>query len=79
MSALSKVAQRAQREATGYYCGYAFKGQPVGKRFLKAAADNLNYFETGLEDKRPAQQWHRITHRVHTDMQHRCMVRPAPE
>ena len=30
LKAMSKLAQRAQREATGYYCGYTFKRQPVG-------------------------------------------------
>ena len=32
-----------------------------------------------MEDKRPGQQWHRITHRVLTDLQHRAMRRTAPE
>ena len=77
--AISKLAQRAQREATGYYCGYTFKPQPVGKRHLRGAAECLNYMSTGLEDKTPGQQWHRITHRVFTDFQHRCMTRTALE
>ena len=68
---ISIVAQRAQREATGYYCGYTFTAQPVGRRYHKAAAENLNYLKTGMADKSAAQQWHRITHRVLTDFQHR--------
>ena len=44
--AMSKLAQRAQREATGYYCGYTFKAQPVGRRFVKAAAEGLNLVST---------------------------------
>ena len=66
---LSKLAQRAQREATGYFCGYTFKRQPVGRRFLKAAADSLNYLSAGLENKSVGQKWHRITHRVLVDFQ----------
>jgi len=34
---------------------------------------------TGLTDKTPGQQWHRISHRVLQDSQHRCMLRTAPE
>ena len=74
-----KFAQRAQREATGYYCGYTFKRQPVGRKELKASAECLNYVEHGLQDKRPGQQWHRISNRVMQDCQHRCMLRTAPE
>ena len=48
---ISKLAQRAQREATGYYCGYTFKGQPVGKRFVKAADPTA-----GMEDNTPGQR-----------------------
>ena len=79
LKAMSKLAQRAQREATGYYCGYTFKRQPVGQRFLKAAADSYNYMTTGLQDKAAGQKWHRVTHRVLTDFQHRSMLRPAAE
>ena len=28
---VAKLAQRVQREATGYYCGYTFKGQVTGR------------------------------------------------
>ena len=79
LKAMSKLAQRAQRECTGYYCGYTFKRQPVGQRFLKAAAESYSYMAVGLQDKAAGQQWHRITHRVLTDFQHRSMLRPAAE
>ena len=39
---ICKLAQRAQREATGYYCGYTFKRQACGKFVLKATAESLN-------------------------------------
>ena len=32
---VSKLAQRVLRETTGYYCGYTFKRQPVGKKTLR--------------------------------------------
>jgi len=76
---INKLAQRVQREATGYYCGYTFKGQPVGRKYLRAAAESMNYLTTGMEDKTHGQQWHRITHRLYLEFQHRCMARTAPE
>ena len=76
---ISKLAQRAQREATGYFCGYTFKKQPVGRRFLRGAAESLNYLTASMEGKTDGQRWHRITHRILTDFQHRCMTRTAPE
>jgi len=75
----SKIGQRAQRQCTGYYCGYSFKPQPIGSKFLRLAADSMNYLTTGMEDKAVGKQWHRITHRVLQDLQHRCMRRTAPE
>ena len=76
---MSKLAQRAQREATGYYCGYTFKRQPVGTKYLKAVAESYNHVEDSSKGKTVAQQWHRVTHRILSDFQHRCMVRTAPE
>ncbi len=77
IQSVSKLAQRVQRESTGYYCGYTFKGQPVGRKYLAAAASTLDYLSTGLQDKSAGQQWHRITQRLLIDTQHRCMTRPA--
>ena len=39
----------------------------------------MSYRNTGMRDKSIGQQWHRITHRVLVDFQHRCMRRTAPE
>ena len=75
----SKLAQRVQRQCTGYYCGYSFKPQPVGRKYWGGAAESLSYLNTGMKDKSVGQRWHRITHRVLVDFQHRCMRRPAPE
>ena len=75
----SRIAQRSQRNCTAYYCGYTFKGQPTGKKCLRGLAESLNYLTAGMKDKAPGQQWHRITHRVLTDLQHRVTRRTAPE
>eukprot|EP00973_Karenia_brevis_P051083 7093088-Karenia_brevis.AAC.1 len=73
------MAQRAQRQCTSYYCGYSFKVQPVGKKQLRLATDSLNYLEESLAKKSILQKWHRITHPVLVDLQHRCMRRTALE
>ena len=79
MKVLTKLAQRAQREATGYYCGYTFKAQPVGAKYLRAAGESLNYMDVGLNDKTSGQKWHAATHRIYTEFQYRCTSRTAPE
>ena len=76
---VAKLAQRVQREATGYYCGYTFKPQPVSRKAIKTASSSLNYLTAGLEDKNEGQRMHRISNRLLIDMQHRCMTRPATE
>ena len=75
----SKLAQRVQRQCTSYYCGYTFKPQPIGRKFLQGAAESLSYLNSGMKDKTTGQRWHRITHRALVDLQHRCMRRTAPE
>ena len=40
---LAKLSQRVCRECTGYHSGYTFKKQPVGVKYLDAAAETLNY------------------------------------
>ena len=39
----------------------------------------MNYLTTGMQDKTTGQKWHRITHRLLTDFQHRMMTRTGPE
>ena len=76
---IAKLAQRAQREATGYYCGYNFKRQPVGTKYLHSMAQTLGDMVEGFANKTAAQRWHRLTHRIMQDFQGRAMVRTAPE
>ena len=75
----AKIGQRAQREATGYYCGYTFKRQPVGRHALEATSQTLDFVEASLKGRTEGQQWHRVSNRVLQDLQHRCMVRPTTE
>ena len=76
---VSRLAQRVQREATGYYCGYTFKGQTIGRRLVLLASKSFNFMESELEEKSAHQQWRRMVNRVFTDIFHRCTSRPAAE
>ena len=76
---VSKIAQRVQRESTGYYCGYTFKGQVIGRKYLLKAAQSLDYLTDTLEKKTPAQRMHHITNKCFSDMFHRCCSRPTAE
>ena len=76
---MAKVAQRAQAEATHYYCGYTYKGQKAGKYELKAIARVLNFVREGMKDRTPGRQWHRITSRTLQDLHHRSTIRVATE
>ena len=79
LKVVSKLAQRVQRQCTGYYCGYTFKPQPIGSKFVRLASQSLNYLEEGLKEKTWGQRWHRVTHRMLVDHNHRCMRRTAYE
>ena len=79
IKAVSKITQRVLRLCTGYYCGYTFKSQPVGKKCLEGVAESLNYLTSGLNDKSQGKKWHRITHRILTDLHHRSIRRTAAE
>ena len=79
LKTVSKIAQRVQRESTGYYCGYTFKGQMIGKKYLLKAAQSLDYLADTLEHKSDAQRMHHVTNKCLSDMFHRCCARPAAE
>lgn len=79
LKTVSKIAQRVQRESTGYYCGYTFKGQAIGRKYLLKAAQSLDYLTDTLETKTPAQRMHHITNKCFSDMFHRCCSRPTAE
>ena len=74
-----KLAQRAQREATGYFCGYTCKRQPVGRYELKEIAKMLNLVRMGLDEKKAGAQMHRARKQMVADLHHRSMIRPATE
>ena len=76
---IARLQQRVQREATGYYCGYTFKGQTIGKKYLLLASKSYDYMEPGLEHKTEGQRRHRMVNRMFTDMHHKCIARTAAE
>ena len=76
---VSKIAQRVQRECTGYYCSYTFKGQAIGRKYLLLASRSLDYLSDLLEKKTPQQRMHHVTNKCFSDMFHRCCSRPTAE
>ena len=58
---LAKLSQRVCRECTGYHSGYTFKRQPVGVKYLDAAAETWNYVIDGMEEKSAPQKYPYIT------------------
>ena len=76
---MAKMAQRASRECCGYHSGYTFKRQPIGAKYLNAAAETLNYVNAKMQQKSANQKYHYMSHRVLQDLQHRCITRPAAE
>ena len=76
---ICKVAQRAQRQMTGYFCGYQQKRQPVGQYELREAAHGLQYLRRKLLKDSPVQQWGRIANKVLADLEQRGTMRTAPE
>ena len=76
---MAKMAQRACRECCGYHSGYTFKRQPVGAKYVAAAAETLNYVTTKMRSKSGNQKYHYMSHRILQDLQHRCMARPATD
>ena len=79
LKVIAKIAQRVQRECTGYYCGYTFKGQVVGRKYLLQASQSLDYVTEVMENKTPSQRMHHITNKCFSDMFHRCCSRPTAE
>ena len=76
---VARLAQRVQREATGYYCGYTFKGQVVGRKFLLQASKSFDSMTDKLDSRSDAQRMHSVTNRCFSDMHHRCCARPTAE
>ena len=74
-----KLAQRAQREATGYFCGYTCKRQPVGRFELREILKLMNFVEAGLVGRKAGAQMNRARSKMVSDLHHRSMIRVAPE
>ena len=44
-----QVTFRAMKEMSGYFTGYAFKGQPVGKKALALVDKSFDHLRRSLE------------------------------
>jgi hypothetical protein len=79
LAKLCAIAQRAQRNTTGYFTGYIQKRQPVGKFELQQAAKNMQYLVRSIQNRSHAQQYHHVANRMLGDLEFRGHARPATE
>ena len=76
---LCKVAQRAARETAGYFFGYTFKGQPVGKNALQLISQSFDYLSMSLEAQPQHRRFQRTATRTMVDFHHNTTSRPTTE
>ena len=76
---LCKAVQRAAREMTGYFGGYTFKGQPVGKGAVKLLDKSLEYVRTRLEEAEESTRLRKTALRTMVDFHHSTTTRPSTE
>ena len=76
---LCKITHRAAREMSGYYMGYTFKGQPVGKKAIKLVDKSFEYLVRNLEDTPEEKRFRRTAIRSMVSFHHSTTSRPATE
>ena len=79
LARICRVAQRAQRQMTGYFAGYTAKRQPVGSYELDIARKSFTYLRNKMIGERPPEQWARMTNKILSDLEGRGTMRTAPE
>ena len=76
---LCKAAQRAARQTAGYFFGYTFKGQPVGKKALQLISQSFDYLSMSLEAQPQHRRFQRTATRTMVDFHHSTTSRPTTE
>ena len=76
---LCKIIQRASREMAGYFMGYTFKGQPVGKKVYKLVDKSFDYLSQSLAELPEEKRFRRTAIRSMVDFHHSTTNRPATE
>ena len=76
---LCKITHRASREMSGYYMGYTFKGQPVGKKAIKLVDKSFEYLVRSLDDLPDEKRFRRTAIRSMVAFHHSTTIRPATE
>ena len=79
LARICRVAQRAQRQMTGYFAGYTAKRQPVGPYELEIARKSFTYLRNKMIGEGPPEQWARMTNKILSDLEGRGTMRTAPE
>ena len=76
---LSKAISRASREMSGYYMGYTFKGQPVGKKALKLVDKSFEYLGRSLNAVESHKRFRHTAIRTMITYHHSTTSRPTTE
>ena len=76
---IAKTMQRASREMAGYFYGYTFKGQPVGKKALAILDKSMQYLQKTLEELPAEKRFKRTVNRAMVDFHHSTTTRPSTE
>ena len=76
---LCKVLYRASQEMSGYYLGYSFKGQPVGKKALKLVDKSFEYLVGSLGAVPEHARFRHTAIRTMVNFHHSTTSRPATE
>ena len=76
---LCKAAQRAARQTAGYFFGYTFKGQPVGRRALQLISQSFDYLSRSLQMQPEHRRFQRTATRTMVDFHHSTTSRPTTE
>ena len=76
---LCKLLNRASREMSGYYLGYTFKGQPVGKKALQLVDKSFEYLVRSTNELQEHTRFRRTAIRTMVAFHHSTTSRPATE
>ena len=74
-----KLLNRATREMSGYYFGYTFKGQPIGKKALALVDKSFEYLVRSTKDCPEEKRFRRTATRTMVAFNHSTTSRPATE
>ena len=76
---MEQAMSRAGHRATGYFCGYIQKAQPVGRAEVVRAGGQLDYLQHSMGNLSDKQAFVRVANRMLGDLEYRSCIRPLTE